>query len=65
MSEVNRLLHDAEHADSGVMMANMMKDTKSASELKAKARRLWEEAHALDPTHTDDAWQETRLKERP
>lgn len=62
---VNRLLHDAEHAMSGRIMANMMKDKPAATAFLTKARRLYDEASRLDPHHVDDAWNETTLRERP
>ena len=67
---VNRLLHDAEHADSGASFAALMyrrdplnKDHLEAMEaLQAKRDRLIAEALALDPDRTDDAWEETTLE---
>lgn len=56
--KVDRLLHDAEHADSGARMAGMMCDYPAKKKYEAKRRRLIAEAHALDPQHRCDAWEE-------
>lgn len=56
--KVDRLLHDAEHADSGAMMAGVMKDDAAFSRLHAKKVSLLAEANALDPEHTAPAWSE-------
>ena len=55
---VNELLHDAEHAYSGQRMAEMMRDAQSAGDLREKRDRLIDEALALDPQMTDEAWEE-------
>lgn len=46
--KINQLLHDAEHADSGRMMARMMGDTAAEKELRGKHDRLIAEAQQLD-----------------
>lgn len=59
--QVDRLLHDAEHADSGAMMADMMRDSKSVIRFVAKRKRLIAKALKLDPERKADAWSQTRL----
>lgn len=67
--QVDRLLHDAEHADSGAAFARHMagmqphnrQHRQAAEELAAKRDRLLAEALALDPERTAPAWEETTL----
>ena len=58
---IDRLLHDAEQADSGATMARMMRDATAESRLVAKRDRLIRMALATDPQRTADAWEETTL----
>lgn len=55
-AKIDRLLHDAEHADSGAMMAGMMRDFAAEQRYRAEQRRLLDEANRLDPKHTAPAW---------
>lgn len=55
-AKVDRLLHDAEHAKSGAMMAEMMRDGEAAQRLRAKHAALLNEAHSIDPKETASAW---------
>lgn len=55
--EVDRLLHDAEHADGGARMARAMGDWPNADLLAAKAKTLRAGAETLDPAHTAPAWE--------
>ncbi len=64
-STVNRLLHDAESAHAGYCMALSCRDLFNAKKLLAKSQRLWDQADAVDRTHADPAWEDTRLKNRP
>lgn len=57
--QVDRLLHDAEHAHGGAQMADMMRDATSARELREKRDRLLAEALALDPCPQGDPECET------
>ena len=53
---VDQLLHDAEHASSGIMMAQMMGDTAYVAQAREKRAMLIRDALALDPQMADDAW---------
>jgi hypothetical protein len=55
-AKVDRLLHDAEHAKSGAVMAGMMGDAEAVTRLRAKHAALLNEAHAIDPKETASAW---------
>lgn len=55
---VDRLLHDAEQADGGLYMANVMGDRDSARRLTEKRDKCIADALALDPTMKDEAWVE-------
>lgn len=59
--DIDRLLHDAEHADSGARMAGVMRDTEAALRLTRKRDDLIAHAHSLDPHHVEDAWRDTSL----
>lgn len=39
-AEIDRLTHDAEHAEAGAALARQMKDAKSAKQLDVKAAQL-------------------------
>ena len=54
--KIDRLLHDAEHAESGAQMADMMRDRPNALLLYEKARKLRADALALDPKKEAPAW---------
>ena len=56
--KIDRLLHDAEHADSGAMMAGVMQDHEAKRRLIAKAANLRAQALALDPERTAPSWEE-------
>lgn len=59
---VDRLLHDAEHADGGAEFArNFVNDDAAARRLRLKRDRLIVEAHGRDPEHAAPAWAETSL----
>lgn len=57
-AKVDQLLHDAEHAKSGEMMARMMNDREAANRLYAKRTHLLNEAQNIDPKKTAPAWSE-------
>lgn len=67
--DIDRLLHDAEHAQSGVLFAEMMMGQQPSNpdhravrdEMRNKAARLIAEAHAADPKHLHEAWEEADL----
>jgi hypothetical protein len=59
--KVDRLLHDAEHAESGARMARIMRDYGMQVEYEKKRDGLIAEAQALDPNREADAWQEATL----
>lgn len=61
MEAIDQLLHDAEHANSGIWSANVMGDSKSAAELREKRDRLIKEAEALDPERQHPSWLEADL----
>jgi hypothetical protein len=58
---VDRLLHDAEHADAGSAFASRIGHTGPAREMREKRDKLIDDAISLDPQQTAPAWQETRL----
>lgn len=70
---IDRLLHDAEHAESGADFAEMMMGQQpnnpahraARDSLRNKCSALVAEAHAADPTHSDPAWEETNLRSVP
>lgn len=53
---VDRLLHDAEHADSGYAIAKMMKDKPAMEKFREKYEMLLAEANAVDPQQDAPAW---------
>lgn len=55
--QVNRLLHDAQHASSGSSFAHLTGHWQMATELAEKAARLRREAEALDPNRKAPAWE--------
>lgn len=57
-TDIDQLLHDADRAQGGIDLANMMGDAKVAAALKAKAVRLYQQALDADPALTDAAWKE-------
>lgn len=62
-AKVDRLLHDAEHAKSGAMMARMMvgridNAAQDARDLMTKYHHLLNEAQSIDPTREAPAWSE-------
>jgi hypothetical protein len=59
MTEVERLLHDAEQKLAGVDIAIMMRDYTYAEAAKITAKRYVAEALALDSTRQDPAWAES------
>jgi hypothetical protein len=59
--EIDRLLHDAEHADAGSEFAARIGHTEPARELREKRDKLIDAAISLDPQQTARAWKETRL----
>jgi hypothetical protein len=63
--KVDRLLHDAEHADSGAMMAGVMRDHGAQRRFIAKRDNLVAEARALDPKRESPSWVECRLTSDP
>lgn len=62
-AKVDRLLHDAEHAKSGAMMARMMVGriegaAEDAERMMAKYHALLNEAQSIDPRNEAPAWEE-------
>lgn len=57
--KLNELLHDAEHAEAGEVMARVMKDAAAVSRFRSKATRLVDKARKLDPQFNSRHWQET------
>lgn len=55
---VDRLLHDAEHAESGAAFAKSIGHHPQAEEMTVKAKILRQEAEKLDPKHEAPAWAE-------
>ena len=55
---IDRLLHDAEHAHSGAMLARRMRDPEAAKRLFEKSRRCRAQAAILDPDKAAPAWKE-------
>jgi hypothetical protein len=68
-TKIDRLLHDAENADSGASFALMMAESDPSNpthkrmhrELSAKRDQLLGKALALDPDRSAPAWSETTL----
>jgi metallophosphoesterase superfamily enzyme len=58
--KLNRILHDAEHAQSGYEFAHMMGHKNPAAELRDKRDRLVREAIAIEPTCSKGSWREVR-----
>lgn len=56
--KIDRLLHDADHTESGAMMARVMRDRGAELSCIEKAAALLGEANRLDPQHTAPAWEE-------
>lgn len=59
--EIDRLLHDAEHAKAGADFAKMMGHLFEMNTLASKCAHLTAMANTLDPEHTAPAWEETTL----
>jgi hypothetical protein len=59
MSEVDRLLHDADRKVMGANFARYMGDHHNAALLDRAAGVLYGAALAADPSRTDRAWRET------
>jgi hypothetical protein len=62
---VDRLLHDAEHKDSGAKFARSLRGimhVEAAERLERDRDELIAEAIKLDPDRTCDAWEWTDLK---
>lgn len=59
---VDRLLHDAEHKDSGAVMARMMKDLAATDRFLTDRDLLVAEALCIDPERAAPAWRETNLR---
>lgn len=57
--KIDRLLHDAEHAEAGETFARMIGHVFEAQTLRSKADHLIAMANTLDPEHTAPAWSET------
>lgn len=55
---VDRLLHDAEHAESGRQFAARIGHVEPAKDLTEKRDRLLAKAQELDPAHEAPAWKE-------
>lgn len=58
-TDIDQLLHDADRAQGGIALANMMGDQRAATALTLKAKTLYGRALALDATLSDLAWKET------
>lgn len=57
---LDRLLHDAEDADSGLSMAHVMRDTDAVRRFTEQRASLLRMALALDPEQTADEWDDLR-----
>ena len=57
----NELLHDAEHKDSGVIMALRMGDRDAAAALTSERDELIARALTIDLKQSHEAWAETNL----
>ncbi len=53
---VHDLLQRARNAHDGADLAREAMNTDAATELSAKARRLLQDAQAVDPAHESGAW---------
>jgi hypothetical protein len=59
LDQVDRLLHDAEHANGGAQFAaSFMHDIKNSMSLAEKRDRLIREALALDPKRLCRSWED-------
>lgn len=54
--QIDRLIHDAQHADSGANFAQMIGHTGPAKEMRQKRDRLLKEARYLHAQNPDSRW---------